>query len=77
MEMPTLVSQSTLDELGRLINEACERGDNVSAIAERAGVQRQDVSAIRNNSYRYSPTIEKVEAICKAIGKRIYFGNAK
>lgn len=66
--MPTIVSQSTLDELGRLIAEACEKGDNVSAIAERCGVPRGTVSRIKNHSYDKSPTLETVEAILKAIG---------
>ena len=38
IEMPTIVSQSTLDELGRLITDACDKGDSVSASSVRAGV---------------------------------------
>ncbi|QDV23464.1 helix-turn-helix domain-containing protein [Aureliella helgolandensis] len=67
--MPTLVSQSTLCELGRLIAEACVQGDNVSAIAERAGVSRTLVSQLRNGSCVGSPTIDKVVAILEAIGE--------
>lgn len=74
--MPTTVSQRTLDELGRLIEEACEKGDNVSAIAERAGISRKTVSVIRNG-YECSPTLDKVEAILAALGKRVAFVDAK
>jgi DNA-binding phage protein len=77
MEMPTLNSQSILDEISNLINAACERGDSVSAIAERAGVRREIVSLLKNRSYSFSPTIEKVDAICKAVGKKICFVNDK
>lgn len=70
--MPTTVSQSTLDDLARLIEEACAKGDNVSAIAERASVDRKTVSRIRNG-YESSPTLDKVEAILHALGKRMLF----
>ena len=75
--MPTIVSQSTLDELGRLITEACEKGDNVSAIADRAGVPRSMVSRIKNSSYLRSPTLETVEAILRAIGREVVFALKK
>ena len=69
--MPTVTSEKTMSELARLIEEACDRGDSVSAIAERAGVQRELVSGIRNGSYRYKPTLDRFEAICAAIGVSI------
>lgn len=71
--MPTTVSQGTLDELGRLIDAACEKGDNVSAIAARSRVHRKIVSGIRNRSYISNPTLDNVEAIAAAIGVRIVF----
>lgn len=67
----------TLTELSKIITEACDRGDSVSAIAERAGQNRSDVSRLKNNSYLYSPTVEKVEAVCKAIGYHICIQKAK
>lgn len=66
--MPTVVSQSTLDELARLINDACDKGDNVSAIAKRSGVAREHISRIRNATYPSSPTIETAEAILQSLG---------
>ena len=74
--MPTTISQSTLDELGELIEKACDRGDNVSAIAERAGVPRQLVSALKNGTYPNSPTLEKVGLILDAIGYKICYRKA-
>ncbi len=52
--MPTLVSQQPLDEVARLINEACEAGDNVSAIAERTGgVTRELVFSAQERDLRF------------------------
>jgi len=69
--VPTITSHETLAELGKYIEAACERGDSVSAIAERAGVQRDVISGLRNGTYRYSPTLDKFEAICKSVGVEI------
>lgn len=69
--MPTLISDDLLDQLATLIESACERGDNVSAIAERAGVNREFVSSLRNRTYRSSPTIDRMKAVCDAIGVKI------
>lgn len=66
--MPTTVSHSALVELGILIEEACEKGDNVSAIAARAGVGRTLVSRLRNRRNVSSPTLENVESVLAAIG---------
>ncbi len=72
--MPTLVSQQPLDEVARLINEACEAGDNVSAIAERTGgVTRELVSRLRNGTYDSSPSLDKLVSILDAIGYRVRF----
>lgn len=75
--MPTIVSQDTLCELGRLIANACERGDSVTAIAERAGVNREFVSSLRNGTYRSSPTLDRMQAVCDAIGVRIELKQGK
>ena len=71
--MPTIVSQSKLNELGRLIADACEKGDQVSAIASRAGVPRSMVSRIKDCSYLRSPSLGTVEAIVRAIGREVAF----
>lgn len=67
--MTTTLSQGTLDQLGRLIEKACENGDNVSAIARRANVNRNMVSQLRNGTCEMSPTTEKVDSILHAIGR--------
>ena len=69
--MPTAISQSTIDELRALIQDACERGDNVSSIARRAGLRREMVSGLRNGTYTSSPSLEFVEQLCQAIGCRL------
>ncbi len=61
--MPVTVSQNIIDEVSRKLNKACENGDNISAIADRANVRRQIVSHLRNGSYESCPTIDKIEAI--------------
>lgn len=66
--MPTDISQSILDELSRILTEACEKGDNVSAIAKRSHASRQLVSRLKNGSYPQSPSLETAEAIAKALG---------
>lgn len=77
LEMPTTkASESVLEEIGQLIEDACQRGDNVSAIATRAGVDRATVSMLRNGTYRSSPTLDKIEMILSAIGRKISFQKA-
>lgn len=71
--MAIITNDALLEQLGTLINEACERGDSVSAIAERAGVQRDLVSGLRNGTYRFTPTLARTEAILKAIGYKLAF----
>ena len=69
--MPTLISDDLLEQLACMIDDACKRGDTVSAIAERAGLQREFVSGLRNHTYRSSPTIDRFKAVCDAIGVKI------
>lgn len=69
--MPTLVSDELLDQLATLIDEACKNGDNVSAIAKRAGVNREFVSGLRHRTYPSSPTIDRMKSVCDAIGVKI------
>lgn len=71
--MATITNDDLLQEIGNLINDACDQGDNISAIAERAGVQRDLVSGLRNGTYRATPTLARTEAILRAIGYKISF----
>lgn len=71
--MATIVNEDLLQQLGQLIDVACDRGDTVSAIADRAGVQRELVSGLRNGSYRATPTIARADAILRAIGYKVEF----
>ena len=66
--MPTMTGEDLMQELGRLIDEACQAGDTNLAIAERAGVQKDLISGLRNGTYRATPTIARVESILKALG---------
>ena len=75
--MPTTVSSDILAELGRLICDACQRGDNVSAIAERSGVSRKAISQIKNGTYSSSPSVEMLASICHSIGHRLSFQKSK
>lgn len=75
--MVSTLSQGTLDELGRLIEDACEKGDSVSAIARRSGVHRNVVSGLRNGSYESNPSLDSIEAIAAAIGMQLIFSQAK
>lgn len=67
----TKVETSVLETVIEAIADACERGDSVSAIAQRAGVPRSMVSGLRHGNYPSSPTLEKLEAICSAIQLRL------
>lgn len=71
MPMPTATGEDLICTLSNAIQEACERGDSVTAIAERAGVQRDVVSGIRNKTYRFKPALDRFEAICEAVGLRV------
>lgn len=69
--MPVETSEDLMDELGRLIDEACERGETNRSIADKAGVQYDLISGLRNGTYRATPTIARVESILKALGYRL------
>ena len=71
MPMPTATSEDLICTLSKAIEDACEHGDSVTAIAERAGVQRDVVSGIRNRTYRFKPALDRFESICEALGLRI------
>jgi|LakMenE18May11ns_1017448.scaffolds.fasta_scaffold9828046_3 DNA-binding phage protein len=60
-----------IQELADLLNEACEQGDNVAAIAKRAGVSRPDLSRLRNMSHTHYPNVETLVRIASALGKKI------
>lgn len=77
INLPTIVSQQTLEDLGERITAACKNGDSVNAIAERAGVRREMVSRLKNANYSYSPSFEVVEKIANAIGLQITFTKTK
>ena len=66
--MPTIVSQSVLDEVVDLINHACESGDTVNAIAERSKLDRFMISRLKNRQYKSSPSLEIVETLLLALG---------
>lgn len=69
--MPTAQSQTTIDELNKLINAACDNGDNVSAIALRANVSRSIISQLRNGTCPNSPSVDTVSAILSVLGKEL------
>ena len=71
--MPTMTGEDLMQELGRLIDEACSAGDSGSAIAKRAGVQFELISGLRNGTYRSIPTIARVESILEALGYKVNF----
>lgn len=71
--MATMTSEDLLSELAKLIETACEHGDTVSAIAERAAVQRDLISGLRNGTYRATPTLARTEAILNSLGYKIEF----
>lgn len=66
-----------LQELARLLTEAVENGDKVTAIAERIDRPYQLVSALKNGTYRSSPTVEILEEICGAIGVEVVLKKRK
>ncbi len=69
--MPTSTGEDLMHELGRMIADACEQGDSNVSIAERAGVQKDLISGLRNGTYRATPTVARVESILKALGFRL------
>lgn len=66
--MPTIVSQSVLDEVIDLLNQSCEAGDTVNAIAERSKLDRFMISRLKNRKYTSSPSIEIIETLLNALG---------
>lgn len=71
--MPTLTGEDLMQELGRLIDEACANGDSGSAIARRSGVQFELISGLRNGTYRNVPSIARVESILDSLGYKVSF----
>ncbi len=69
--MAITVSQRFMDELAEALKEACEKGDNVSAISRRCGIARETISTIKNSSYKCSPSLKTAAAVAQAIGLRI------
>jgi transcriptional regulator with XRE-family HTH domain len=67
-DMPTMTGEDLIGELSTLIDAACKRGDSVSAIAERAGVQRELVSGIRNGTYGSVPSLARIQSVASALG---------
>ncbi len=60
-----------IEQITALIEDACAAGDNVSAIAIRAGVSRSKVSRIRNHSFEEYPSIETLSKIALALGRKV------
>lgn len=70
--MPTTVSQEELDSLVAAIRSHRERtGETVNSLASRAGVPPSILSRIIQGTYESSPSLDRVAALCRAIGKRI------
>ena len=74
IEMPTTVSQDELDQLMVLVNEHREQtGESVTALAERSGVERTQLSRLMSGSYPHGPQFEMVAKLAHAIGRKIAF----
>ena len=69
--MATNETDEILEQITKLIETACNSGDNVSAIATRAGVSRSRVSGIRNHSFDEYPSIETLSKIATALGRKL------
>lgn len=69
--MPVETSEDLMDELGRLIDEACERGETNRSIAEKAGVQYDLISGLRNGTYGSTPSISRIASILSVLGYRL------
>jgi DNA-binding phage protein len=72
MPKETSSNQSILVELAKLIDDACNRGSTVNDIAIRAGLSRDLVSRLRNRTYRSAPSLANIEAVCHALGYRLW-----
>lgn len=66
--MPRKDIEKLIESVAELIEEACTNGDNVSAIALRAGIPRPKVSRIRNGSFTDTPTVETLGKIAQSLG---------
>jgi transcriptional regulator with XRE-family HTH domain len=74
LSMPTVVSHAELEELMRLVAEYRDRtGESVTAIADRAGVRRGQLSQLLSGNYPHAPHFEVVAKIANAIGRRVAF----
>lgn len=71
MPMPVETSEDLMHELGRLIEEACERGETNRSLADKAGVQLDLISGLRNGTYGSVPSISRVESILRVLGFRL------
>jgi transcriptional regulator with XRE-family HTH domain len=69
--MATNETDEILEQITSLIENACASGDNISAIAQRAGVPRAKVSRIRNQSFQEYPSIETLSKIANALGRKV------
>lgn len=69
--MATNDTDEIVEQITCLIEEACASGDNVSAIANRAGVSRSRVSSLKNHSFDEYPSIETLSKIATALGRKV------
>lgn len=69
--MPTTVSEQALNELCVKVTAHLEAtGETQGQFAQRAGVRRELVSLLLNDSYRSSPSYDVIVKIAKAINLR-------
>jgi DNA-binding phage protein len=73
----TTEAERLLQEVNGLLERAIASGDNVSAIALRAGIPRPRLSNFRNGTFDSYPKLDTVEAIAKALGYRIHLSLEK
>lgn len=72
--MPTVVSHAELEQLMALVAEhRSKTGESVTAIAERAGVRRGQLSQLLSGAYPHAPHFEVVAKIANAVGYRVTF----
>ncbi len=66
------VSNDDLQILVEMVRQHRElTGESVTSIAERSGVQRQQLSRLLTGTYPHGPQFEMVARLAKAIGKKI------
>ncbi len=66
--MATDQTDELLEKIADLINQACDEGDNVSAIADRANVSRATISRLKNRSFNSYPSFDTLSHISNALG---------